>query len=81
MTEKLDVLVKKYPSRKSVVILFTNRTDDTITATYMLKRLAGIPEGTCFNWSEESSVTLGKKYDITLTLTPRKQTQLRGLRR
>lgn len=68
--EKLDVLVRNYPSRNSVAILFTNRTDETITATYSLIRLTGISEGTCFNWNEKGSGTLGKKSDITLTLNP-----------
>ena len=68
--EKLDVLVKNYPSIKSVAILFVNRTDETVSVTYTLKQLIGISEGTCFNWSEKGSEIVGKKSDITLTIKP-----------
>ncbi len=68
--EKLDILVKNYPLRKSVAILFANLTEETVMATYTLKRLTGISAGTCYSWSEKSSETLGIKSDITLTLNP-----------
>ncbi len=67
---KLDVLVKSYPSQKSFAVLFTNQTEEAVTATYTLKSLTGITETACFNWREESSKELGKKTDLIVTLKP-----------
>ncbi len=61
---------KKYISKKSYAVLFTNRQEKTITGTYTLQSMTDVNSGTCYNWDEKGSSLIGKQKNITISLNP-----------
>lgn len=68
--EKLEVLVREYPSKKAWAVLFVNRKNEKIVSTYSLKSLIGITNATCFNWDISIIEKLGMKEHLTIELNP-----------
>ena len=68
--EKLEVLVREYPSKKAWAILFVNRKNEKVSATYSLKILAGISSATCFNWDISVIEKLGVQEHLSIELNP-----------
>ena len=68
--EKLEVLVREYPFKKAWTILFVNRKNEKVSATYSLKSLAGISSATCFNWDISVIEKLGVQEHLSIELNP-----------
>jgi alpha-galactosidase len=69
--DKLEAMVKKYSSKNSYAILFTNRNDDAVTSTYSLNSLLDDnATKTVFNWNEKGSEKIDAKNELTVTLKP-----------
>jgi len=68
--EQLEVMVKKYVSKKAYAVLFTNRQENVITGIYSLNSIVGINSGTCYNWDEKGSSLIGTQTNINITLNP-----------
>lgn len=68
--EKLEVLVREYPSKKAYAVLFVNRNNEKVSVTYDLKNLIGISSATCFNWDISSVESIGVKEQLSIDLNP-----------
>jgi alpha-galactosidase len=68
--EKLEVVVRAYPDKKSFVVLFANRGNEKATSTFTLNSLVGLNSATCFNWDATSAQAMGVKQDLTIELNP-----------
>ncbi|MEP7278839.1 MAG: hypothetical protein ABI813_09370, partial [Bacteroidota bacterium] len=68
--EQLEVMLKKYDTKKAFAVLFTNRQDKVVTGTYPLYSIIEIGNGTCYNWDETGSSLIGKQTNITISLNP-----------
>ncbi|MEP7231259.1 MAG: glycoside hydrolase family 36 protein [Ginsengibacter sp.] len=68
--EPLEVMVKKYVSKKSYAVLFTNRQERIVIGTYPLDSMIETKSGTCYNWGENGSGLIGRQTTITISLNP-----------
>jgi len=68
--ESLEVMVKKYVSKKTYAVLFTNRQEKTITGTYPLNTMIDSNSGTFYNWDEKGGALIGTQTTISITLNP-----------
>lgn len=70
--EKLEVLVKEYPSKKSWAVLFVNRGNEKVMKDYRVKDLIVNNNAYVFNWDVDKVEKLGNNQKISLTLYPHK---------
>ncbi|HEY0054703.1 MAG TPA: glycoside hydrolase family 36 protein, partial [Pedobacter sp.] len=68
--EKLEVLTRSYPERKSFAVLVANLTNEKISSSYSLSSLVGIEKATCFNWNVEKNENLGVQNVVAVDLAP-----------
>lgn len=68
--EPLEVMVKKYTTKKAFAVLFTNRQEKVVTGSYPLHSMIEIDNGTCYNWDEKGSSLIGTQTNITISLNP-----------
>ena len=68
--EQLEVMVKRYDSKKSFAVLFTNRQESVIKATYSLRSIIETDSGTCYHWDEKGSTLVGEQTNISISLNP-----------
>ncbi|MEO5592377.1 MAG: glycoside hydrolase family 36 protein [Chitinophagaceae bacterium] len=68
--EQLEVMVKKYDTKKAFGVLFTNRQEKVVTGIYPLNSIVEMDIGTCYNWDEKESSLIGKQTNITISLNP-----------
>jgi hypothetical protein len=68
--EKLEVLTRSYPGRKSYAVLIANLTNEKISNSYTLASLVGVEKATCFNWDVKNSKNLGVQDVIAVDLEP-----------
>jgi hypothetical protein len=61
------VLVRKY-NDKSWAVLFTNRQEETMSATYSLQNLVGVVSANCTDWDETKADKMGVKNELLISL-------------
>lgn len=64
---KIEVLVRKY-NDKSWAVLFTNRQEETMSATYSLQNLVGVVSANCTDWDETKTDKMGVKNELLISL-------------
>ncbi len=67
--DKIEVLVRKY-NDKSWAVLFTNRQEEKMSASYAVKSLVGIASANCTDWDESKALKLGLKNELSISLKP-----------